>query len=121
MLTAAVSGIAQAIGSTQLGRIEIGKNEPEKKNIGVAISVNTRVKNVMCGAVAENKNPNVPKVIPTMIAGIIIPIASQLFNQPKSAATTAVPATVIIDLVTAHKISPMAISVIVIGVVSAVS
>ena len=83
--------------------------------------MNTRVKNVVCGAVAENKNPSVPKVIPTMIAGMIIPTASQLFSQPNSAATIAVPVTVMIDLVTAHRTSPMAISVMVIGVVSAVS
>jgi len=121
MCTAAVSGIAQAIGSTQSGRIAIGKKEPEKKNIGVATSVKTRVKNVVCGAVAENKNPSVPKVMPTMIAGMSIPTASQLFSQPNNAATIAVPVTVMTDLVTAHRMSPMAISVIVMGVVNAVS
>ena len=31
MCTPGVSGIAQAIGCTQFGRIEIGKNAPEKK------------------------------------------------------------------------------------------
>ena len=66
-----------AIGSTQSGSIDIGKNDPEKKNIGDATNVNTRVKNVVCGATAENKNPSAPNVIPTITAGIIIPIASQ--------------------------------------------
>ena len=75
----------------------------------------------MCGATAENKKPNAPNVIPTMMAGINIPSASQPVNQPNIAATIEVPTTVMIDLVTAHNMSPIVISVIVMGVVNAVS
>ena len=47
MCTAEVSGMNHAIGSTQSGSIDIGKNEPEKKNIGDATNVNTSVRNVV--------------------------------------------------------------------------
>tara|TARA_B100001123_G_C14992955_1_gene900333 strand:- start:353 stop:652 length:300 start_codon:yes stop_codon:yes gene_type:complete len=99
----------------------MGKNDPEKKNIGEAISVKTRVRNVVCGATDENKKPNEPNVTPTIAAGISIPIECHPLSHPNIAATIPVPITVKRDLVVAQRISPKVISVIVIGVVNAVS